>query len=179
MIQLFDIDAFTWAPTCATGCSQQGPKLPNFFRTVSFSNQVRVSEIPNKESLSKRQKQVLWHTEPHRRGYGHFKHLQRILCGSSPEHNFDGDGINPELQERGPNSILPVSAVLSEQENQRHEGYAANPAAIAKIYRQCSAYSSVRAQMRALEFELDAQEYLSEPSRHGRKMIMLLDQSTS
>lgn len=178
MIPLFDIDSLNWVAPCTSGCaSPTKTRFPNLFRTVSFSNQVRVAEIPGKDSMTKRQKQALWYTDPPNRSPGQFKRFQKILCGVCPEQNFDGDEINP-AGVRGPNVVLPVSAVLAEQENQRIWGeQQLNDVAIAKVYRRCSAYSAVRAQMRALEYELDAQEYQNQPSKHGRHRISLLGES--
>ena len=54
---------------------------------------------------------------------------------------------------------FPVTAVLMEQQSQRELGML-DEYFIAKVYQHCSAHSIMKAQMRALQHELEAKEYL-------------------
>jgi len=140
------------------------------FRTVSFSNEIRVKYIPSRKSLSARQRKELWYPEPTQSR----NLLRQVVCGSRPKKCDDDGGEIDFVDERSDRS-LPVSAVLAEQESQR-EGHAeADPIQIAKIYQRCSSHSSVRAQMRAQEVQHDATKYLQEPSKHGKYKIVLLE----
>jgi hypothetical protein len=60
---------------------------------------------------------------------------------------------------------------LEEQESQREEG-CTDPDVIAKMYRQCSAYSVVRAQMRAEEDQYHAFDYLSTKTPLRRRNLI-------
>ncbi len=145
------------------------PVSRSFHRTVSFSELVRVDHIPSKNELSKKQRKALWYPEPTKsRGL-----LKQVMCGSAPVHSDDGDEVRA-MEDRSGRS-LPVSAVLAEQESQREGCAPPDPKQIAKVYHRCSSYSTIRAQMRALEVHHDATEYLRQPSKHGRQRIVLLE----
>ena len=166
MIDLFNGNGLCWTQVCS---SKPGT---GFFRTVSFCEQVRVNEIPNKKSLSRRERNALWYPEPTNGGVNNL--IQQIMCGSGRERNGDGEEIEfgHDIDARS----FPISAVLMEQETRRDSGQRVDPAEIAKIYHRCSSHSALRAQMRAVEFELDAVEYLCQPSRHGKQKIILLEE---
>ena len=142
---------------------------PSFFRTVSFSEEVQVENIPSKKSLSKRQRKALWYPEP-TKSHGL---LQQVICGSIASICDDGDEVRVAEERSG--RSLPISAVLAEQESQREGCGAVDPVQIAKVYHRCSSYSTVRAQMRALEIQHETTEYLQKPSKHGKHRIILLE----
>jgi hypothetical protein len=164
MIHLFNGTGLCWTES---GSTKTGSGM-----SVSFSEQVRVNEIPSKESLSRRERRALWYSEPTR---GSGKNLiNQIMCGKMRERNGDGDEI--DLDYDSDSRSFPVSAVLMEQESRRGSGQHIDPAEIAKIYQRCSSYSAVQAQQRATEFEFDAHEYLCQPSRHGRQKNILIEE---
>jgi len=168
MIKLFGRGGLCW-----TDPLFEQPDRLGFSRTVSFSERVQVSEIPSVETLSKRQKNALWHKDPFKARS--FARMQQVLCGMSSEYNDDGEEIGIGVNQKN-HLPFPVSAVLFEQESQRDCGQRVDPSEIAKIYQRCSAHSAVRAQMRALECELDAQDYMYEPAKHGRYKVILLEE---
>ena len=166
MLKLFDIDGPWWPQPCL----QNDHHRLRFFQTVSFSDNVRVDEIPGRDSLSKRQKRALWYPNPTQSSM-QMNIFHQLVCGH--EHNDDADEIYAGPNDKDHHSF-PVEAVLTEQENQRGRGRRVDPYEIAKIYQRCSSYSAIRAQMRAWEVEQDVLEYLNKPSRHGRTKIHLL-----
>lgn len=165
----------TFDRLCLSGTAGGGGCRQNFFRTVSFSEQVQIDRIPNIKALSKRQRKALWYPEP-TKSRGIFK---QIICAKSSEGRGDGDEVK-KIDDRSDKS-LPISAVLSEQENQREGniGGAVDDQELAKVYRKCSSYSCIRAHMRALDIQKDATEYLRQPSKHGRQRIILLEDDSA
>jgi hypothetical protein len=165
MLKLFNIEGLCWSQPCL----QDNHHRLRLFHTVSFADQVRVDEIPGRDSLSRRQKRALWYPNPTKESM-QMNIFQQLLCGH--EHNGDADEIHTGYNDKSHYSF-PVEAVLTEQENQRGRGRRVDPEEIAKVYQRCSSYSAIRAQMRAWEVEQDALEYLSKPARHGRAKITL------
>jgi hypothetical protein len=130
-----------------------------------------MEEIPNLRDLPKKEKDALWYPEPVKQN----KHslLRCLLCDYKPDKR---DGGTLDLDNKNGVGMLPVSAVLTEQENQREEG-SNDPDTIAKMYRQCSAHSAMRAQMRALQDEMESRDYLIE--KRSRHLVSSLFRRTS
>ena len=169
MIDFFDGAGLCWTDTCSSTSVGVNHRF-----SVSFSELVQVNEIPSKESLSKRERKNLWYSEP-TRGNG-LNLIQQIICGHQRERNGDGDEI--DLGANDSDSLsFPISAVLTEQESRRDSGQRVDPAEIARIYRRCCSHSAVQAQMRAMELETYANEYLLQPSRHGQQKTVLIEET--
>ena len=102
--------------------------------------------------------------------------MRQLLCAiddhrdeSNEQEDEDDQGFDhPEERKR-----LPVSAVLMEQKSQREAG-TKDSDFIAKIYRQCSAHSTMKAQIRAMQDEQDAREYASNDRRYKRRSSKLI-----
>ena len=139
---------------------------------VVFSERVKVIEIPSAKCLTKKDKKALWYADPNETAGG-ISIMRQLLCVSED----DRDDINeyeddlgferPEERRR-----LPVSAVLVEQRSQRESGVE-DFDFIAKIYKRCSAHSAMKAQIRAMQYEQEAREYVSTDSRVRRKSKQL------
>lgn len=167
MLPIFDIDYL------CTAMQLDGTKrTKRSHKRVRFTKRVQVFEIPNARFLSNRQRHALWYPEPVKKGKNQIV-MQLILCGVNPGDSEDGGKLHPsEHKNKAMETRLPVSAVLAEQENQREYGHY-DPHIIAKMYCRCSAHSSVRAQMRGRQDELEIQEYISaRPHKRKRKRIM-------
>jgi hypothetical protein len=139
---------------------------------VSFSKQTDVVLIPSAKYLTKKEKNDLWYPEPVKKSDMHHKaHL--LMCAiTSRKENDDGGQAEAKDAEEEKNKLpLSVCAVLEEQKSQREEG-CTDPDVIAKMYRQCSAYSAVRAQMRAEEDQYDAFDYLSTKTPLRRRNLI-------
>jgi len=141
-------------------------------KNVVFSERVKVVEIPSAKYLSKKDKKALWYSEPDE---GKVSVVRQLLCviedhrdDSWEQEDEDDQGFDhPEERRR-----LPVSAVLVEQRSQRESGME-DCDFIAKIYKQCSAHSTMKAQIRAMQAEQQAIEYASKDSRVRRKSKQL------
>lgn len=166
MIRHFGLETLCWTSSCANSVTSNRVEP---YRTVSFSKRVRIEEIPNTDSFSQKQRKELWYPEP-KRPAGRFNILQSLRCLQRDERD-DTELRILQREERKIDTKLPIDAVLSEQEIQREYGSSYDPTAIAKVYHRCSAYSAVRAQIRALEFELVAQEYQRKPLRRNRSNL--------
>ena len=146
-----------------------GSRLP--FRekkSVTFHQRVKVVEIPSASLLSRKEKKALWYPEPPEPGEEKSSKIRQWLCAKdildkSGEECRDDD--NYDFDEFGNKKHFPVTAVLDEQKCQRELGVKVDCEFIAKIYRECSAHSVYRARMRALQDQMDVEEYLSKPSR--------------
>lgn len=134
-------------------------------RAVHFSNRVRVFPVPSRIDLSKKERNALWHPEPKNQNGV----LGKMMCGVTSD-RVDGGEINLlASQSHGSDAEpSPISVVLQEQRQQQEEGLH-NPESIAKRYHQCSAYSGVRAQLRALEDEVEIRDYATTFHRRGRQ----------
>lgn len=137
---------------------------------VVFSERVKVVEIPSARYLSKKDKKALWYSEPDGRGEQKGSKMRLLLCAmeefrdDSDDMEDDDQGFDrPEERRR-----LPVSAVLVEQRSQRESGIE-DIEFIAKIYKQCSAHSTMKAQIRAMQDEQEVREYRVVTSRVRRK----------
>jgi hypothetical protein len=128
--------------------------------SVAFHDQMEVWEIPSAKELSKKEKEALWYADPSdrdpsdRAGRNPF-HL--LLCRRPQPDEGEGEELLDEMREPS----LPVSAVLSEQQNQREEGGWYDPEVIAKMYHRCSSYSQMIAQMKGVQDETEIREYIS------------------
>jgi hypothetical protein len=145
------------------------PGSSPFFRTVSFSDEVQVDHIPSKKVLSHRQRNALWYPQPTKSR----SILKQVMCLSGSARTNDGDEIFAE--EARSERHFPVAAVLAEQESQREGHSTMDPQRIATVYHRCSSYSSICAQMRALEVQSDATEYLSQPKTPVKARIKKLE----
>jgi hypothetical protein len=139
---------------------------------IAFHERVKVVEIPNARSLSKKEKKALWYPEP-----AEFKKpnkIKQLLCAIEFEvDSYDKEGRDEEddFDEYGRRTRLPVAAVLEEQRNQREMGREPDSEFVAKIYKRCSAHSVTRARRRALQDELEAKEYLSKWTRNSSRWL--------
>jgi hypothetical protein len=139
-------------------------------KCVEFSEWVKVVEIPSARELSRKERKALWYPDP--AGQKMVK-IRKLLCviedfGGREEERQDGD----EYEETAERQRLPIAAVLMEQKSQRELGM--NDAEfIAKIYRQCSQQSIVKAQQRAQQDELEAIEYISHKFKSRRRKGIL------
>eukprot|EP00536_Pseudo-nitzschia_multiseries_P014164 jgi/Psemu1/37739/gm1.37739_g len=114
--------------------------------------------------MTKKDKKALWYSDP---GEGFIKksRMRQLLCAIDDDRDdmngddqdeYDFGFSRPEDRRR-----LPVSAVLAEQRSQRELGIE-DPEFIAKIYKQCSAHSIMKAQIRAMQDEEEARkEYIA------------------
>lgn len=127
-----------------------------------FSERVKVVEIPSARYLTKKDRKALWYADP-AESYGKLSIIKRLTSCSMDDtrDEYEGDRDVVEAEER---RKLPVSAVLVEQNSQRESGIR-DVDFIAKIYMQCSAHSTMKAQMRALQHEQEAKEHLSTNNR--------------
>jgi hypothetical protein len=140
--------------------------------SVAFHHQMEVWEIPSAKELSKKEKGALWYADPSDRAGRNPLHL--LLCRSHAE--GENSEEEEELVDEMREPSLPVSAVLSEQQNQREEGWF-DPEVIAKMYHRCSSYSQMIAQMKAIQDETEIREYissvtLSAPGTSRRKSLL-------
>lgn len=140
-------------------------------RNVVFSERVKVVEIPSAKHLTQKDKKALWYSEP-RESAGKRSRARLLLCAiedrrddsSENEHEEDQAFERPEDKRR-----LPISAVLVEQKHQRESGVE-DSGFIAKIYKQCSAHATMKAQIRAMQDEEEARrEYMATETRARRK----------
>jgi len=137
-------------PTCQT-------------KNVMFVERVKVVEIPSLKHLTKKEKKVLWYSDP---GESFMKRsrMRQLLCGM--EDRDDSNDVADDEYDFGfsrseERMRLPVSAVLAEQRSQRELGIE-DPEFISKIYKQCSAHSTMKAQIRAMQSEEEARkEYIA------------------
>lgn len=126
-------------------------------------------EIPNAESLTKKEKQALWYPEPIERKKPN--KIKKILCAidlTDDEYDQearDDDDDDDFFDENGYRRRLPVCAVLEEQRSQRELGLPVNPDFLANIYRKCSAHSVLSSHRRALQVAVEAREYYLEWSK--------------
>jgi hypothetical protein len=150
-------------------------------KNVVFSKRVKVLEIPSARYLSRKEKQARWHAEPceeNSSGGAKGSVMRQLLCvvpgmvdhrddsNEQEDEDVDDQGFyNPEERKQ-----LPVTAVLMEQKSQRESGIE-DENFIAKIYRQCSAHSTMKAQIRAMQDEQEARDYynISKDSKGRRK----------
>ena len=148
---------------------------PQYFgrrgKSVVFSKRVKVLEIPSARHLTRKEKQALWHSEPCEDNSSNgvkVSKMRQLLCvvpgmvdqrdddanEQEEDEDVDDQGFyNPEERKQ-----LPVTAVLMEQRSQRESGIK-DENFIAKIYRQCSAHSTMKAQIRAMQDEQEARDY--------------------
>jgi hypothetical protein len=124
--------------------------------SVEFHHQMEVWEIPSAKELSKKEKEALWYADPTDRAERNSLHL--LLCRSHAEGESSEE--EEELVDEMREPSQPVSAVLSEQQNQREEGWY-DPEAIAMMYHQFSSHSQKTAQMKAIQDETEIREYIS------------------
>ena len=150
--------------------SEQFPSPPSSKKGVFFSERVKVVEIPSAKHLSKKDKRALWYSDPGE-NVKRISVVRQLLCvieddrDDTNDHEDDQGFEHPEERRR-----LPVSAVLVEQKSQRESGIE-DFDFIAKIYKQCSAHSTMKAQIRAMQDEEEAREYMSTDSRVRRKLF--------
>ena len=157
--------------------------LPQNEKIISFSERVKVIEIPNVKHLSYVERHALWHThtescEESLRRDGRKINLMRQLLCTSVDHRDDSheggdeDEEDPDIEER---VRLPVCVVLMEQKSQRECGIV-DQCSIAKVYKQSSAQSTMKAQIRAWQAEQEARDYYnaSKSSRIRRKSKNIL-----
>ena len=139
---------------------------------VAFSERVKVVEIPSAQCLTRKDKKALWYSDP-RESAGRYSIIQQLLCTIDDNrddiYEHEGDRGFDQQEER---RKLPVSAVLAEQKSQREAGVD-DVDFIAKIYKQCSAHATMKAQIRAMQYEQVAKEYVSTDSRVKRKSKQL------
>lgn len=141
-------------------------------RKVLFSERVQVVEIPSAKFLTRKDKKALWYSDPSESS-SRISIMRQLLCVSEDnrddinEYEDDKGFDDPEERRK-----LPVSAVLVEQKSQRESGVE-DFDFIAKIYKQCSAHSSMKAQIRAMQHEQEAIESISTDSRVRRKSKQL------
>lgn len=139
---------------------------------VVFSERVKVVEIPSAKYLSRKNRKALWYSDPSE-SIGRISIIQQLLCSAEDSrddtYEYEGDCGFDHPEER---RKLPVSAVLVEQKSQRESGIE-DFDFIAKIYKQCSAHSAMKAQIRAMQYEQEAKEYISTDSRVRRKSKQL------
>lgn len=140
----------------------------NHSRNVVFSERVKVVEIPSARDLSRKERNSLWHPEP---ADPKTSKIRKLLCviedfSERDESREDDEGFDDSRERQR----FPVTAVLMEQQSQRELGML-DEYFIAKVYQHCSAHSIMKAQMRALQHELEAKEYLG---LSGRKRGMKL-----
>jgi hypothetical protein len=124
--------------------------------SVVFHNQMEVWEIPSAKELSKKEKEALWYADPSDRAGRN--PLNLLICRSHAEGEYSEE--EEEVVDDMRDSSLPVSAVLSEQQSQREEGWY-DPEVIAKMYHRCSSKSQRTAQMKAIKDETEIREYIS------------------
>jgi hypothetical protein len=141
-------------------------------RKVLFSERVKVVEIPSAKYLTRKDKKALWYSDPGE-SLSRISIMRQLLCVSEDNrddiNDYEDDKGFDDLEER---RKLPVSAVLVEQKSQRDSGVE-DFDFIAKIYKQCSAHSSMKAQLRAMQHEQEAIECISTDSRVSRKSKQL------
>eukprot|EP00531_Pseudo-nitzschia_arenysensis_P013436 CAMPEP_0116127760 /NCGR_PEP_ID=MMETSP0329-20121206/7005_1 /TAXON_ID=697910 /ORGANISM="Pseudo-nitzschia arenysensis, Strain B593" /LENGTH=182 /DNA_ID=CAMNT_0003621867 /DNA_START=58 /DNA_END=606 /DNA_ORIENTATION=+ len=139
---------------------------------VAFCERVKVVEIPSAQCLTRKDKKALWYSDP-RESAGRYSIIQQLLCTIDDNrddiYEHEGDRGFDQQEER---RKLPVSAVLAEQKSQREAGVD-DVDFIAKIYKQCSAHATMKAQIRAMQYEQVAKEYVSTDSRVKRKSKQL------
>ena len=162
---------FSSAPSQSRSFEENDPPASQG-KNVVFSERVKVVEIPSAKYLSKKDKKALWYSEPGESvGKDKVSVMRQLLCviedhrddDSNEQEDGDDQGFDhPEERRR-----LPVSAVLVEQKSQRESGIE-DYEFIAKIYKQCSAHSTMKAQIRAMQDEQEAREYASKTSRVRR-----------
>lgn len=142
------------APPVRTLSSSISPK-----RNVVFSRRVRVLEIPSAKTLTKKERKALWYPEPSDERKSKLRQLLCVVDDVFDDDRYDirdeEDFGEPGLDHLDERRRLPVSAVLVEQSSQKQLRMQ-DPEFIAKIYRQCSEQSVVRAQMRAIQDEAEA-----------------------
>jgi hypothetical protein len=122
---------------------------------------VKVVEIPSAKCLTKKDKKALWYSDPGESGTK-LSIMRQLLCVAED----DRDDLNEYEEDRGfdhpeERKRLPVSAVLAEQKSQRESGIE-DFGFIAKVYKQCSAHSAMKAQIRAMQHEQEAREFLAD-----------------
>lgn len=162
-------DSFFLAPSRT--CDQIIPPSIQRKRVV-FSERVKVVEIPSSKSMTKKERKTLWYSDPSESA-SKISIIRQLLCVTED----DRDDTNDYEDDRGfdrpeERRRLPVSAVLVEQKSQRESGIE-DFDFIAKIYKQCSAHSVMKAQIRAMQHEQEAREYVSTDSRVRRKSKQL------
>mmetsp|Transcript_12490 Transcript_12490/g.29598 ORF Transcript_12490/g.29598 Transcript_12490/m.29598 type:complete len:183 (+) Transcript_12490:322-870(+) len=141
-------------------------------KRVLFSERVKVVEIPSTRSLTRKDKKALWYSDPSE-GIRKTSIIRQLLCVTEDDRDDTNESEDdcgfdhPEERKR-----LPVSAVLIEQRNQRESGVD-DADFIAKIYQRCSAHSAMKAQIRAMQYEQEAREYVSADSSVRRKSKQL------
>lgn len=147
-------------------------------KNVVFYERVKVLEIPSAKYLSIKEKAALWYdySEPEESN-PKASVIRKLLCVVIDDHrdewNEQEDEDDQGFDHPEERKNLPVSVVLMEQKSQRESGMKDNDF-IAKIYRQCSAYSTMKAQIRAMQDEQEAREYASKDSRGRLRSSKLL-----
>mmetsp|Transcript_18172 Transcript_18172/g.37461 ORF Transcript_18172/g.37461 Transcript_18172/m.37461 type:complete len:183 (+) Transcript_18172:110-658(+) len=145
---------------------------PKHRKRVLFSERVKVVEIPSAKCLTRKDKKALWYSDPSESA-GRYSIIQQLLCtvddNRDDTYEYEGDRGDDQPEER---RKLPVSAVLVEQKSQRESGIE-DVEFIAKIYKRCSAHAAMKAQIRAMQYEQVAREYVSTDSRVKRKSKQL------
>lgn len=142
--------------------------LSRWGKTVSFSERVKVLEIPSARQLSRKEKQALWHEEPcedtDSTGTAHKGSVMRqLLCVIADNRDDSDEQDDEDEDDQGfyhseEKEKLPVTAVLMEQKSQRESGIE-DAYFIAKVYKQCSAHSTMKAQIKAMQDEQEARDY--------------------
>jgi hypothetical protein len=155
-------------------------------RRVSFHERVKVVEIPSANELTRKEKKALWYPEPKEWRKSSNK-MKLLLCAI----DFEGDYYDEEgrddlddLHGCGEPSSLPVMAVLQEQRSQKELGLKVDQEFLARIYAKCSAFSTMQARRRAIQYELEAKEYLakwtkSSSRRLGRRKMLRMKSGNS
>jgi len=150
-------------------------------KTVSFSERVKVLEIPSARHLSRKEKQALWYAEPCEEtdSTGTAPHkgsvMRQLLCVIADNRDDSDEQEDEDEEDQGfyhpeERKKLPVTAVLMEQKSQRESGIE-DEYFIAKVYKQCSTHSTMKAQIRAMQDEQEARDYynISKDSRGRRR----------
>jgi hypothetical protein len=171
-------------PLSSSSSTSSPTRKRNKKKTIVFSKRVQVLEIPSAQSLTNRERKALWYPDPSDGRKSKLRMILCGMDDILRDDEYDDDhyhrnsnddgsrydnggGMYDERDEGGDyggesgyskmyeSRRFPVAAVLAEQNNQRHSG-THDDEFIAKIYRQCSTDSVMRAQMRALQDQAEA-----------------------
>ena len=138
---------------------------------VVFSERVKVLEIPSAKGLTKKDKKSLWYSDPVE-SVGRRSIMRQLLCvpveirDDENECEDDRGSTIPEERRK-----MPVTAVLDEQRYQRESGIEDSDF-IARIYKQCSAHSVMKAQIKAMQHEQEVRENTSLRVKRKSKQIL-------
>lgn len=141
-------------------------------KRVIFSERVKVVEIPSAKYLTKKDKKALWYSDPGE-SVSRISMMRQLLCVIEDDRDDTNDSEDEQgLDHAEERRRLPVSAVLVEQKSQRESGIE-DFDFIAKIYKQCSAHSVMKAQIIAMQHEQEASEKFLVDGRVRRKSKQL------